>query len=623
MSNILLEQSLQMWVILALIILSMFSYANSKIPLELTSAIIFSFLLLFFYFFPVLDEYGNNKMNVVKILSGFANPALISIVSLLIIGRAVIQTGAIYPLAYIIAKVSRNNAILSFLLIGIIVVTISAFLNNTPVVVIFIPIIGSLAKKFDIPTSKVMIPLSYLSILGGITTIIGSSTNILVSGAVQEMGFEPLEFFDFLLPGAIMASVGFIYIFLVAPFILPNNKNLKPGFNRDELHDDHADYISQLIVNNDSGFIGKEACGLFAKEQNVLSVIAIHRGEEAFLPPFDKSIILRLDDIIVISSKRSYMKELVPKYSDCLLASGFDLEDNESKETLKQFSSANLNITEVIIPPSSSLIGKNFNNLNFYKKYKCIIVGIKRQSNVVRSKLSSVKFKNGDILLVLGNQLFVEIGGRSSKDIALLGWSSESFTSKKEKIYALLILFFVVLSASLDFIPISIASFIGATLASVSKCIDSYNIKQAIDTRVVLIIATSLALGSAMQDTGGALFIADFLVNFIEGIPVLWMLSILFITMVFITNILSNNASAVLFTPIAIEIATNLGADPRMFIYAVIFACNCSFVTPIGYQTNLLVMGPGEYQFNDYIKVGFPLVVLMFTTYILFVISYF
>lgn len=606
-----------MWFTLLLILGAMFAYANENVSMELTSIVVFSALLLFFHFFPLQDANGQLQLDSAKLLAGFSNPALIAVIGLLIVGQAVVQTGALNEVANIIATLSRNNATISLILSLVVVMVISAILNNTPVVVIFIPILVALAKKLDISVSKVMMPLSYAAILGGMTTLIGSSTNLLVSGTITEMGYEPLGFFDFTIPGIVISLVGLLYVVFVTPKLLPDRASLAKSM----VGDDERQFIAQLEVDRASDFIGKKIeDGTFPGNKEV-TIRMVQRGEHAFLPPFDENMTIRSRDIIIIAATRKDITELLAKAPNILLQStpgAREVADDSDVDELQ----SDVNLAEVIITPTSRMIGRNLEQVGFHHHHNCVVLGIQRQSRIIRARVSEIRLAAGDVLLVMGKREDIVLL-QESKDLLLLEWSAEEIHSGKKAKQAGVILMTVVSLAALDIVPIAISAFAGATAAIVTGCLKLRQARRAIDSQVVFIVATSLALGAALQATGGAAFIAHGLIVLLEGLSPFVVMSVLFIAMVAVTNVLSNNASAVLFTPIAVKAAEELSVEPAMFIFAVIFACNCSFVTPIGYQTNLLVMGPGHYKFSDFMRSGIPLALLMWLSYTLFAMWYF
>jgi di/tricarboxylate transporter len=590
----------------------MIFYAIDKIPLELTSIIIVSCLLLFFHFFP------SPNISTSDIFSGFANSALISVICLLVVGQAVVQTGALNEVANIISRISGNNAIVSISISLLVVMIVSAILNNTPVVVIFIPILVALAKSYNMSVSKVMLPLSYVAILGGMTTLIGTSTNLLVSGILQEMGHKPLGFFDFTFPGIVMASVGFLYVLFIAPKLLPD----RVSFAKTLVGDDERQFIAQIEVDKTSDFVGKAISDKTFSDYPQITVRMIQRGEHAFLPPYDANMTVRSRDILVVSATRKDLTDLLAKQPSSLLQNnpGASVVSNEnSNQTVLQ---ADVSLAEIIITPTSRMIGRNLEQVGFHHNHNLVVLGIQRESRIIRAKVSEIRLAAGDVLLVMG-KIHDIMNLRDNKDLLLLEWSTQEIHSGKKAKHAATILTMVVALSAFEIVPIAISAFIGATAVIVSGCLNVRQAKRSIDSQVFLIVVASLAIGVALQETGGASFLAHGLINLMSGASAVAVMSALFLMMVAVTNVLSNNACGVLFTPIAVEVAMKMDAPVNMFVFAVIFASSCSFITPIGYQTNLLVMGPGHHKFSDFIRCGLPLAILMWITYTVFAWWYF
>ncbi len=584
------------------------AYASERISLELTSIAIISILLLFFHFFPVVDESGTVVLSMERLLAGFANPALIAVLSLLVLGQAIVQTGALNEVANFILRIGRNNAFISITMTLIVVMVISALLNNTPVVVIFIPIMAALAKGVDWSVSKLMIPLSFASILGGMTTLIGSSTNLLVSSMLVDLGVPPLGFFDFTIPGSILAAIGLVYIVFIAPRLLPDRASLAKAVVGEE---DVRKFVAQVEVDYDSDLIGQKVDASKLEGYPDLTIRMIQRGEHAFLPPFDEEMAIKPHDLLVVSGTRKDIANLFSRTSEDLLKETVQDEEGEDEGAQEDVS-----VAEIVIAPASRMIGRTLEAIGFHREFNCVVLGIQRQSRVIRSRVTEIRLAAGDVLLVLGKQEDI-LALQNSKDLLLMEWSTEEIHSGQKAKLAGGIFFSAVALAALGLVPITVAAFAGVGGILLTRCINLRQAARALDLKILLMIAASLALGASLQETGGASYLAESLVSVMHGASPALVMAALFILMATLTNILSNNASAVLFTPIAVNVAEQLAVDPRMFIFAVIFACNCSFATPIGYQTNLLVMGPGHNKFVDFMKVGIPLVLVICVAYAL------
>ncbi len=604
------------WVVMGIIFCAMISYATEKISLELTSLFSIASLMMFFHFFPLFDEQGLLIFDLEQIIIGFANPALIAIIALLVIGQAIIKSNALNVIPKIIMTMSCNNAVVAIIFSLIIVVIISAFINNTPVVIIFIPIFAHIAKDLNISPSKVMMPLSFAAIAGGMITLIGSSTNLLIAGVTESLKLPPIGFFDFFVPGSIMAIVALLYIFLILPKLLPKRKN-----SDDNLEDDRI-FVSQIVITQKSGFMGKKMIEGSLEELEHLTIRVITRKNEVFLPPFQDEMMVELEDTLTISGTKDNLHQLINKSPQLFVKNLHIEEDDSLLSEEKQKIDDESHFAEFVISPSSTMIGQTIKRVGFYRNYNCPIVGIQRRGSLIKNKMSAIRLLAGDLLLIMGKTEQLQ-NLRNNKDIIFTRWSLQSIGSIANIIKTLLIFTGAVTLSALNIVPITITAFTAAILLIFFKSINLKQASHAIDRNIFLIIVASIAMGNALQVTGGASFLADSFIAATAKLSNIGIISCFFLFVALMTNFLSNSATAVLFTPIAVNLALSLGIDPNILIYATIFACNCSFITPIGYQTNLLVMSPGRYKFRDFVFAGFPLAALMCTTYVGLLIFYF
>ena len=579
--------------------------------MELTSLGIISALLVLFHFMPVIGMDGEILLNPRTLLAGFADPALIAILALLVVGHGMVETGALDSPVKILIRLGSNYPVTVVLMSLITVMVISAFLNNTPVVVIFIPIMITLVEKLGKSPSLYLMPLSFVAILGGMTTLIGSSTNLLVSGAYQSAGGEALGFFDFAIPGLFLASIGFLYIIFIAPRLLPN----ETGAASNEAKITGKQFIIQIDLTEGNSLIGKKAIAGMFPHFSGMTVQMVKRGKSDLLPPFD-DITLEKGDCLVIATTRNELTEKIAKnsilLSDMNNQTVDDLNDDEN-----EFVSRGQKLVEVIVAVSSKLDGRTLDQTGYKLHGGCKILGIQRRMRMNRASINDIRLEASDILLVVGTQNQIQ-SLRLDKDVMLMEWSAIEIPIKADTWKALSIFFGVVTLASTGIVPIAIAATLGAFVMIVSGCLNVQKAAHAVDQKIFMLIGAALAMGTALQATGGASYLAMVMIDLLSGASVPIILSAFFLLIAFLTNILSNNATAVLFTPIALNVAGELGVDPFIFITAVIFAANCSFATPMGYQTNLLVLAPGNYKFADFVKVGVPLILILWISYSFF-----
>ena len=609
-----ISAELQMWAIFAVILIALAAYVAEKWPMELTSLGTICVILVFFQFFYVEKPSSENGgLTPSRILEGFANPALIAVLSLLIMGQGLIRTGILdraaqWMLDHMRAKIP---AIAAMFIVLFIVGAISGFLNNTPVVVIFIPIMQAMAHRYGISPSRVMIPLSFAAILGGMTTLIGSSTNLLVNTALIEIGEKPLGFFDFTIPGVIMALTGIGYAVFIVPRLLPD----RAGMADSVTGQGGKQFIVQIETPADSGLIGKTAPGGYFSDLPDMTVRLIQRGERAILPPFEDIAVIQ-GDVIVVAATRAILKEAIAAHGELFhpdLRDGKALDDDDEDAPWRQKDQV---LAEVMIAPASRLVGQTLRLAGFRYKTGCIVLGIQRRARMIRARITEIRLEAGDVLLVQGQRDDIrEL--RNARDAILIESSREDLPSLDHAKRASIIFLGAVMLAALGILPIVVSAFVGAIAMVATGVLNLRQAFRAVDPKITTAIAAALAMSIALRETGGAMFVAHGLVSMLEDQGPIVILSMLFLIAALLTNVISNNAVAVLFTPIAVDLAIEVGAQPMLFAIAMVFAANCSFASPMGYQTNLLVMGPGHYKFQDFVRTGIPLILIMWIAFTL------
>lgn len=608
--------SLHMWATFLLVALALVLYATEKVALEITSLLILSALMLLFHFYPLRDAGGAIVLDPNKLLLGFSNPALIAVLALLVLGQAIVRTGSLNQVANMVLRISRNRKGFAITLVLVSVTCVSSFVNDTPTCVIFMPIIAAMAKRLNLSASKVMIPLSYVAILGGTTTLFGSSTNLLVSGALVEMGNQPLRVFDFTLPGVIIAAVGLLYVTIVLPRLLPDRAPLASELVGGE----SRQFVIQLDVVDGSPMIGRAPSEGKLFDSPEVSLRMIHRGEHAFLPPFDEGLKIKPHDTLIVAAPRSAVSDMFSGKSDHMFKKVLELQSQDEDDKTTRGDSV---LAEIVIAPASRMIGQNVEQIGFMHNYNCVVLGIQRRSRMITSRMTEIRLAAGDVLLVMGNTEDV-LALRETGDVLVMEWSTEELPSRSQARLVNVIFASVIGLAVFEVLPIHLSAILGVITVLLTGCINLRQAMRALNAQIVFLVAAGLALSTALEATGGANFLAENLIGVMDGQHPVFIMGTMFMLMAICTNILSNNATALIFTPIAVNTAHLLGADPMMFVFAVIFASNCcSFATPVGYQTNLLVMAPGHYRFSDYMKAGIPLMFIVLATYMTFCYFYF
>ena len=585
---------------LLIVFLSMIFYAIERFSMVFKSIVILTFLLIFFSIFPYKNQDGINLLNPQTILNGFSNTSLITVISLLILGQGVVQTRVLNGfITNFLGFFSNNTKIIIFVTLFI-VLFLSAFINNTPVVIIFIPIIQGIVKNLDYSMSKFLMPLSFAAILGGMITIVGSSTNLLVSNSLYNYAKIEISFFEFALPGSVIAIAGLFYLIFFSKILL---KDRSPISN--QLVDDSKNsFITKIVLNQGSSLIGKAIKESNLKELGQAKILMIQRGEHAEHAPF-YGFLLEEGDILVVSISREQLTNILSQKIGSIETFEKDDQNDSQKNQI---------ITEVMVTPSSSLVGNTIENVSFRYRYNCFVIGLQRKSKIITSHMSELALEPGDTLLIQGEKDSIK-ALRTQSDLLPMEWATSEISSKdisKKSIYIFLSVIFL---GAFEILPLVVAALMGVVFMIMFQVLSIRQVIRSVDNNLLLLIVTSLALGSVIQITGTANFLSESLINFLGESSPLVILLCFYMLVSITTNFISNNACAVLFTPIAIDIAEKINVDPKVFAIALIFAVNTSFVTPLAYQTNLLVMGPGHYKFIDYVKFGFPLTVLCWVVF--------
>jgi len=616
----------QMWLTYIIILAALVAYAIEDIPVELTSLVTLGGIMVIFHIFPALDDNGNNLLSPHALLMGFANTGLITVLALLVVGQGMVRTGVLERGAQLLLQVGGKNTWITILLTLVVGMLISSMLNNIPVVVIFIPIMQALAARINKSASKVMMPLSAAAVLGGMITLIGSGTNLLVNSALIQLGEVPFKFFDFTIPGLVLASAGLVYVVFVMPRLLPDRSG-EEGENRHS----GKHFIAQLTVAPGAKLVGTRSMGGFFRQLPDMTVRMIQHQGSAILPPFEDHKI-QAGDILVVAATRKVITEaltqnnglLEPHHPELVEKSfssmeGDDYTSDQEEEIEK---TRDRMLVEVMLPPTSQLSGQILQNTTFAQRSACKVIGIQRRSRMIRARMDDIRLQSGDVLLVQGHPSDIH-NLRSNRDVILLEWSKEELPAVHHARRALAIFASVVVLAGTGILPTVTCALLGATAMVAIGALNVRQAVRAVDSKIVTMVGAALALGSAMQATGAATFLAHGVVDMLDGAGPRTVLSALFLLIALLTNVLSTQTCAVLFTPIAVSMANELGVDPRAFAVAVVFAANCAFATPIGYQTNLLVMAPGRYSFKDFIVAGTPLVFIIWIVFSIFIPSFY
>ena len=593
--------SLHAIAVMTITVVGLYLFSRDSIPIETSGLIIFITILSMFYLFP-LQVNGFDSDPISLFLNSFGNEALVTICALLAVGKAIEVNGSLRPLISLLSKSWVKHPKLSFLGVLLFGAFFSAFINNTPIVVMLIPALIAVAKEANISSTKVLMPMGMATLIGGMSTTIGTSTNLLVVGIANDMGQEQIQLFDFMIPVLIAGSIGMLFLWLIAPKYLPDNKPRQSQAKT-------RIFEAVLYVNEDSYPNGKTLLDVMDKAGKDFDVQKIKRSDSLF--------VAKIPSIIFEPGDRIYVKSSIEKLKEFEGILGLTLyeEEDGAVDSEQEIGQEYTHLAEVVITAGSFLDRSTLNAQRFAQRFNLLPIAIHsgRTASQVSGDITSKRLNPGDVILVQGEE---ESIANLKTNANMLVIESDSPMPSGQKTYVpLYIMLGIVGFAASGLLPISVAALVGLGVMLVTKIIKWSDVGNAMNIPIIMLIVASLSLGTALEITGGSVFLAEMFVFLTQAMSIPMILSTLMLVMAILTNVVSNNAAAVIGTPIAISIGQQLGAPIEPFVLAVLFGANMSFVTPIGYQTNLLVMGAGGYKFNDFVKVGFPLAVIMWVSF--------
>ncbi|MFM8294561.1 MAG: SLC13 family permease, partial [Microcystaceae cyanobacterium] len=505
-----------------------------------------------------------------------------------------------------LVKWGGDKAGQQIMVLGLVVRPITAFINNTAVVAIFLPIVEEWSKQRRISVSKLMIPLSYATVLGGMITVIGTSTNILASGLSKKLTGQEFNLFQFTPLGLATFTIGLIYLAIAAPRLLPDRKGTDPSKLTGEYR--LEDYVSEIIVPPRSSLIGQTLRQSGIQRKFDIDVLEIIHNETHFPQPLADKV-LSLGDILIVRGSKDDLLKIKDERGVEIFAD-VQFSEEQVQDQIDQLEQGEEKVAEILILSNSRLVGSTLKDIRFRQRYNATVLAIRRGEELIRERMGKVQLKFGDLLLVQGPKESF-LGLQTTRELLVLEAKDVENLRFDKAWISLAIIAGVILIAAFDILPILVTSLVGVLLMIITGCLKPGEIYGAVRWDIIFLLAGLIPLGTAMDNSGTTEWLAGYLVNFGGHLSGYWQLVLFYAATALLTEILSNNATVVLMLPIAVEVAKSLNVNPLAFMFVVTFAASNSYVTPIGYQTNTMVYGPGGYKFFDFTRVGAPLTVLL------------
>lgn len=550
-------------------------------------------------------------------VEGFSNSATITVMAMFILSAGITKTGAIQTIRDLLVKWGGKNSSQQIFLLGILVGPITAFINNTAVVAIFLPIVEDWCKKQNISVSKLLMPLSHVTVLGGMITVIGTSTNVLASGLSKKLTGHEFHLFEFSALGITTFIFGLIYLALLSPRLIPDRK--KPSSDLSMQDYQIQDYITELVITPRSTLINQTLKSSQIQRKFDLDVLEIVRDNTHFAQPLADKV-LNAGDILIVRSTREDLLKIREEQGLEIFA---DIKfRNEALKDVTENQPEEEGIGEVLILSNSRLIGVTLKELRFRQRYNGTVLAIRRGQELIRERLGKIPLKFGDLLLVQApKQSF--LGLQTTRELLVIEQQDIETTRSNKAWISVAIILAVIIVSALEWTPILVSSLAGVILMVLTGCLKPGEIYGSVRWDVIFLLAGLIPLGTAMDKSGATQWLAEHLIHFGGNFSGYWLLVFMYLITSLLTEILSNNAAVLLMLPLAYKVATTLGLNPTAFMFDVTFAASNSFMTPIGYQTNTMVYGPGGYKFLDFTRVGAPLTLMLtFLTPALIILFY-
>jgi di/tricarboxylate transporter len=591
-------------VVFAVILGALVLFATEPVPVDITALGVMVTLLLVTPASQGLVAVGLLEAPIVYFadypgdaLSGFANAATLAVLAMFVLSEGVQRTGIVQLLGSFIARYTGDSESRQVAATVGVVGPISGFINNTAAVAILLPMVTDLAERGGTSPSKLLLPLSYASMFGGMLTVIGTSTNILASETYARVTGNP-EFgmFEFTALGVVVMIVGTGYLLTIGRTLTP--ARIKPQRDLTEEFE-MGEYLTEVVVRPDSPLVGQQVQFALKETDFDVDLLQLIRGDQVFLEPLGPKQI-QAGDVFALRTDRDTLVELLD-------VEGLDLVPEVTVDEAELEAAAEgQNLIEVVVAPGSSLVGESLASVRFRQRYDATVLAFRRGQALVRRRMDNIPLRVGDTLLIQATVDSVERLDANRNFIVAQEIERHDFRRSKITV-AVGIVAAVVAVAALDFLPIVVSALAGALAMVLTGCLKPGEVYEAVQWDVIFLLAGVIPLGIAMETSGAAALLAGVVVAASQVLPLVAVLGLFYVVTALLTNVISNNASVVLMIPVAVEAATTLGADVFSFVLAVTFAASTAFMTPVGYQTNLFVYGPGGFRFTDYLRVGGPL----------------